>query len=392
MNSYNRTRLSCYTGYFVQAIINNLPPLLFIVFHEHYKIDLQRLSLLITVNFVSQIAIDLFAIKFSDKIGYRVLSVISQGITAFGLICLAVLPNIINAFTGIVISVILNAIGSGLMEVIISPIIEAIPSDKKTSQMAFLHSFYCWGQVFVVLITTVLIKIIGKENWYFIPLFWAILPAINTFSFVKCKMPKNLASEKRTPIGKLFFKKQFILMMILMLCAGASELGMSQWASYFAETGLHVTKQVGDIFGPCMFAVLMGFGRVIFGIFGEKLNIKTALFFCACLCTVSYITVSLSENQYVSLIFCAITGFAISMMWPGAFSLAAKKFSDGGNSMFGVLALSGDLGCTLGPWVVSFAAISFCNGDLKGGMGFGALFPVLMLLSLLFIKSKSKAS
>lgn len=391
MVSYKRTRLSCYAGYFVQAIINNLPPLLFIVFHEQFGIDLKRLSVLITVNFVSQIAVDLFAVKFSDKIGYKILSVLSQSVTALGLISLAFLPNIINPFSGILIAIILNAIGSGLMEVIISPIIEAIPSDKKTSQMAFLHSFYCWGQVFVVLVTTLLIKFLGKESWYFIPLIWAILPAVNTVSFITCPMPQNLASEKRTPVGKLFFKKQFILMMLLMLCAGASELGMSQWSSYFAETALHVTKQVGDILGPCMFAVLMGIGRVLFGIFGEKLNIKTALGISAALCGVSYIAVSLSGNQYLSLIFCAFTGICISMMWPGTFSLAARKFPDGGNSMFGILALSGDMGCTLGPWVVSFAALNFCDGNLKGGLGFGALFPIIMIISLILITgNKSK--
>lgn len=391
MISYKRTKLSCYAGYFVQAIINNLPPLLFIVFHEQFGIDLKRLSALITVNFVSQIAVDLFAIKFSDKIGYKILSVLSQSVTAVGLILLAFLPNVINPFTGIMIAIILNAIGSGLMEVIISPIIEAIPSDKKTSQMAFLHSFYCWGQVFVVLVTTLLIKFLGKENWHFIPLLWAILPAVNTVSFISCPMPQNLAAEERTPVGKLFFKKQFILMLLLMLCAGASELGMSQWSSYFAETGLHVTKQTGDILGPFMFAVLMGIGRILFGIFGEKLNIKTALGVSAALCAMSYIIVSMSNNSYISLIFCAFTGICISMMWPGTFSLAARKFPEGGNSMFGILALSGDMGCTLGPWVVSFAALHFCDGNLKGGLGFGALFPIIMIISLVLIKgNKSK--
>lgn len=389
MISYKRTKLSCYTGYFVQAIINNLPPLLFIVFNQKFGIGLNRLSLLITVNFVSQILIDLFAVKFSDKIGYKKLSVLSQAITTAGLICLAVLPNIINAFTGILIAILLNAVGSGLMEVIISPIIEAIPGDKKTSQMAFLHSFYCWGQVFVVLATTILVKILGKDNWHWIPLVWAILPLFNTISFLKCRMPENLAAEKQTPLGRLFFKRTFVIMLILMLCAGASELGMSQWASYFAETALHVTKQVGDILGPCMFAVLMGLGRVLFGIFGEKLKIKTALAVSALLCAASYIAVSVSGNQYVSLIFCAFTGMCISIMWPGTFSLAAKEFPDGGNSMFALLALMGDVGCTLGPWIVSFTALQFFDGNLKGGIGFGSVFPIIMIIAVLLVKNKN---
>lgn len=393
MVSYNRTKLSCYTGYFVQAVINNLPPLLFIIFNEQFGIDLKRLSLIITINFVSQMAVDLFAIEFSDKIGYKILSVLSQGVTAVGLVCLAVLPNVINSFAGIVIAIILNAIGSGLMEVIISPIVEAIPGDKKTSQMAFLHSFYCWGQVFVVLVTTIIIKLISKAYWYWIPLIWAILPAVNAISFLTCKMPDNLASdEERTPVSKLFTKKSFILMMILMLCAGASELGMSQWASYFAETGLHVTKQTGDILGPCMFAVLMGLGRVLFGIFGEKLNLKITLGIFAVLCAISYITVSVSENPYIALAFCALTGICISVMWPGTLSLSAQKFPGGGNSMFGLLALLGDLGCTLGPWFISFTALNLCDGSLKGGIGFGALFPLIMVISLLLLRGNKLKS
>lgn len=387
MASYRNTKLSCYAGYFVQAIINNLPPLLFIIFSEQFGIGLKKLSALITINFISQTAVDLFSIKFSDRIGYKILAVTSQAVTTVGLVLLALLPKIIDPFVAIVIAIILNAIGSGLMEVIISPIVEAIPGDKKTSQMAFLHSFYCWGQVFVVLITTIIIKLIGRAYWYWIPLFWAILPAINTLSFIKCKMPDNLTPEKEAPIGKLIFKKQFLLTMVIMLCAGASELGMSQWASYFAETGLHVTKEVGDILGPCLFAVLMGLGRILFGIFGEKLNIKLTLAFFALLCAISYITVSKSNNQYISLIFCALTGLWISIMWPGTFSLASQTFK-GGNSMFGVLALMGDIGCTLGPWFISFSALNFSENDLKSGIGFGSLFPFLMILSICLLRNK----
>lgn len=388
MISYTRTKLSCYTGYFVQAIINNLPPLLFVVFSEQYGIGLKKLSVLITVNFLSQTFVDLFSVKFADKIGYKFLSVFSQAVTTVGLLCLGVLPRIIDPFIGILIAIILNAVGSGLMEVIISPMIEAIPGDKKTSQMAFLHSFYCWGQVFVVIFTTLGVKIIGRNSWYLLPIFWAILPLINTVSFVTCKTPKNLTPEEKTPVGNLVFKKAFILTAIIMLCSGASELGMSQWSSYFAETGLHVTKEIGDILGPCLFAVLMGLGRILFGIFGEKINIKLALGLSAIFCTISYFAVSVSSNAYVSLIFCALTGLWISMMWPGTFSLASRTFPGGGNSMFGLLALTGDVGCMSGPWFISFAALHFCENDLKSGIGFGALFPIVMIISLLLLLPK----
>lgn len=395
--TYQSTKNACYLGYVVQAVINNLAPLLFVIFSESFNISLERLSVLITVNFITQTAVDIASVKFVDKIGYRILSVLSQAVTFFGLVGMAVLPNIMaDPYYGIIISIILCAVGSGLMEVIISPIVESIPGEKKTSEMSLLHSFYCWGQVLVVSVTTLLIKVIGKKYWYIAPAFWAIMPMINSINFSTVPLAKTLSKEEKTPLGKMLLSYQFIISMIIMLCAGASELAMSQWSSYFAETGLKVSKVTGDLLGPCLFAVFMGIGRTLFGFHAEKLKIKNALTVCAALCAAAYIGTSLIEIPVLSLLLCALTGLGVSIMWPATFSLVAKMFPKGGGSMFGLLALAGDMGCTLGPWLVSCISIAVSGGSadgeaLKKGLGFGALFPIVMIISVLILKFKEKS-
>ena len=283
--TFTGTKVACYTGYLVQGIINNIAPLLFVIFSDKIDITLDWLALLITINFVTQLIVDSLSIKFADIIGYKILSVISQGIAFVGLACLGILPNIMdNAYLGIVISIVLSAIGSGITEVIISPIVESIPGEKKTAEMSLLHSFYCWGQVTVVLLTTIMIKIFGNDLWYVAPIVWSVIPLANTINFIGVPIQPNLTEEEKTPFLKLLFSKQFVLCIVIMICSGASEIGMSQWSSYFAETGLKVSKMTGDLLGPCLFAVLMGTGRMIFGFVGEKNNLKTAMCVSAVLC------------------------------------------------------------------------------------------------------------
>lgn len=392
--TFTGTKIACYTGYIVQGIINNIAPLLFVIFSDKFDITLERLSLLITINFATQLAVDALSIKFADIIGFKKLAVISQGIAFIGLSCLGILPNILsNAYIGIVIAIMLSAIGSGITEVIISPIIEAIPGEKKTAEMSLLHSFYCWGQVFVVLLTTLMIKFLGNDLWYIAPIIWAIIPLINTINFISVPIEPNLTKEEKTPFFKMLFSKQFILLIIVMICSGASEIGMSQWSSYFAESGLKVTKMMGDLLGPCLFAILMGSGRMIFGFLGEKINIRTALCGSAILCIFCYSGTSIINNPIISLLLCALTGISVSVMWPATLSLAAKLFPKGGGSMYSVLALSGDTGCTLGPWFISFISLKLSQGietgeTLKTGLGFGALFPALMILAVLLLSIK----
>lgn len=389
--TFTGTKIACYIGYLVQGIINNIAPLLFVIFSEKFDITLGKLSLLITINFATQLVVDTLSIKFADIIGFKKLAIVSQGIAFIGLICLGILPNILpNAYVGIVISIMLSAIGSGITEVIISPIIESIPGEKKTAEMSLLHSFYCWGQVVVVLLTTIMIKLLGNNLWYIAPIIWSIIPLINTINFICVPIEPNLTEEEKTPFFKMLFSKQFILCIVIMICSGASEIGMSQWSSYFAESGLKVTKMMGDLLGPCLFAILMGTGRMIFGFLGEKINIRTALCGSAILCIMCYLGTSFINNSVISLLMCALTGISVSVMWPATLSLAAKLFPKGGGSMYSVLALSGDTGCTLGPWFISFMSLQFSQGTgtgetLKTGLGFGAIFPALMILAVAFL-------
>ncbi len=393
--TFTGTKVACYTGYIVQGIINNIAPLLFVIFSDKFDITLDRLALLITINFATQLIVDTLSIKFADIIGYKILSVVSQGIAFVGLACLGILPNIMeNAYLGIVISIVLSAIGSGITEVIISPIVESIPGEKKTAEMSLLHSFYCWGQVTVVLLTTIMIKIFGNDLWYIAPIVWSVIPLVNTINFIGVPIQPNLTKEEKTPFLKLLFSKQFILCILIMICAGASEIGMSQWSSYFAETGLKVSKMTGDLLGPCLFAVLMGTGRMIFGFVGEKINLKTALYFSAGLCVLCYLGTALINNNVLSLLTCAFTGITVSIMWPATLSLAAKLFPKGGGSMYSILALSGDTGCTLGPWFISFMSLQLSQGAdtgdaLKYGLGFGALFPALMIIAISLLRLKN---
>ena len=392
--TFTGTKIACYTGYLVQGIINNIAPLLFVIFSDKFDITLSKLALLITINFATQLFIDTISIKFVDVIGYKPLAVISQGIAFLGLACLGILPNILPVpYIGIVISIILSAIGSGITEVIISPIIEAIPGEKKTSEMSLLHSFYCWGQVTVVLLTTIMIKVLGNDLWYVAPIIWAIIPLINTINFIGVPIKPNLSEEEKTPFFKMLFSKQFLLLIVIMICSGASEIGMSQWSSYFAEAGLKVSKMTGDLLGPCLFAVLMGSGRMIFGFIGEKINVKTALTTSALLCAFCYLGTCFISNSVLSLLTCALTGITVSIMWPASLSLAAKLFPKGGGSMYSVLALSGDTGCTLGPWFISFITIQMSTGTVSGetlkiGLGFGALFPCLMIVAISMLRLK----
>ncbi len=390
--TFTGTKIACYIGYIVQGIINNIAPLLFVIFSEKFDITLARLSLLITINFGTQLFVDTLAIKFVDKIGYKPLAVVSQAIAFVGLTGLGVFPQLFeNSYYGIVLSIMLSAIGSGITEVIISPIVESIPGEKKTAEMSLLHSFYCWGQVFVVLITTLMIKLLGNNLWFIAPIVWAIIPLVNTFNFLTVPMVPNLTEDEKTPFFKLLFSKQFVLSILLMICSGASEIGMSQWSSYFAEVGLKVSKVTGDLLGPCFFAILMGLGRTVFGIYGDKINLKTALYCSAGLCVVCYLGVCFINNSVISLLMCALTGLSVSIMWPGTLSLVAKVFPKGGGSMYSVLALSGDTGCTLGPWFISFMSLQISSntnsGDaLKSGLGFGAIFPILMVVAIFFLR------
>lgn len=382
---------ACFVGYIVQAIVNNFVPLLFVTFQTEYSIPLSQITLLITMNFVIQLCIDLLSAKFVDKIGYRRAVVIAHGFSAAGLILLTVLPEVFpNAFVGIAVAVAVYAVGGGLIEVLISPIIESCPTDNKEKAMSLLHSFYCWGHMGVVLLSTAFFALFGTSNWKILALIWAAVPVINGLFFTKVPMFSLLEEgETGLTLKQLVGKKIFWVLMLMMLCAGASEQAVSQWASTFAEQGLGVEKTVGDLAGPTAFAALMGLSRLIYGKYGDKLRLDKCMSASVLLCVASYLLISLVPSPVVGLIGCAVCGFSVGIMWPGTFSLASAALRGGGTALFALLALAGDLGCSGGPTLAGLVS-SACGGDLRKGILSAVIFPVLLFIGIFLSKKSGK--
>ena len=389
--SAKTTMTACFIGYIVQAIVNNFVPLLFVTFQSTYNIPLSSITLLITINFVIQLFIDAFSAWFIDKIGYKASIIIAHICAIVGLASLTFLPELFsNHFIGILISVIIYAIGGGLIEVLVSPIMEACPSDNKEKAMSLLHSFYCWGHVGVVLISTIFFALFTTSNWKILTLLWTIIPLFNLLLFIFVPIyPLNEEGEKGSSIIDLFKKPIFWILMIMMLCAGASEQAVSQWASTFAEQGLGVSKTIGDLTGPMAFAFLMGTSRLIYGKFGEKLNLNRFMIISTILCISSYLLISLVPIPAISLIGCGICGFSVGILWPGTFSKASSAIKNGGTVLFAMLALAGDLGCSSGPTLAGFISGLF-NDNLKIGILFSVIFPTLMLISLFILNRKKE--
>lgn len=385
--SYNHTMYASFIGYVVQAIVNNFVPLLFVTFEESFNISMSKITFLVTFNFGLQLIVDLLSTTFVDRIGYKVSVIIAHFMSALGLILLTILPNVFNdAFIGLLISVMVYAIGGGLLEVLVSPIVEACPTDNKQTAMSLLHSFYCWGCVGVVLISTIFFGIFGISNWRILTIVWAIVPILNGLYFSQVPIAKLIDDDQKTlSFKELFSNKIFWIMLLLMVCSGASEQAVSQWASTFAEKGLGVTKTIGDLTGPMFFSILMGTSRAIFGKFGDRLDLKKSMCISGILCVISYLLISLSPWAVVSLIGCGICGFSVGIMWPGTFSLSSESIRGGGTIMFALLALAGDVGCSGGPTFVGLISGLF-NDNLKIGILMAIVFPILLILGLLLIK------
>ncbi len=376
-------------GYIVQAIVNNFVPLLFVTFQESYGIPLSEITMLITVNFAVQLVIDLISAWFIDKIGYRASVLAAHICSAVGLILLTVLPSVMSSpFAGLLVAVVIYAVGGGLIEVIISPIIEACPTDNKEKAMSLLHSFYCWGHVGVVLISTVFFALFGIENWKILALIWAIVPIVNTFVFIKVPIYSlNEDGEEGLPLRKLFSMKMFRVFLIMMICAGASEQAVSQWASAFAEKGLGVSKTVGDLAGPMAFAVLMGTSRLIFGKYGHKLDLDRFMKYSCILCIAAYLCITLVPNPVIGLIGCGICGFSVGILWPGTYSKASASIKGGGTAMFAMLALAGDIGCSGGPTLAGLVSDRF-GGNMRAGIMAAIIFPAVMTVCLMLLGKK----
>ncbi len=391
--TYKHTIYACFIGYIVQAIVNNFAPLLFLTFQRSYGIPLSQITMLVTINFSVQLLVDLLAVGFVDKVGYRASMLAAHIFAALGFLGLVTLPELLpSAFAGLVISVTIYAIGGGLLEVLVSPVMEACPTENKEKAMSLLHSFYCWGHVGVVLISTLCFQVFGIRCWKAVALFWMAVPLANFLLFTKVPLAPLVAEGERSmSLKELFRSKVFWILMVMMVCAGASEQAVSQWASTLAEKGLGISKPMGDLMGPMMFAVLMGLSRMLYGKFGERIALDKFMLASSGLCILALLLIAFVPNPVVNLIGCGLCGLSVGILWPGSFSKAASAMPLGGTAMFAMLALGGDLGCGGGPTLAGLMASVF-GDDLQKGIAFAVVFPVVLIGMLRLLNRKGEAN
>ena len=383
--NYKKTLIACYLGFVTQAISANFAPLLFLTFMSTYEITLEKIAMVPLIFYLTQLLIDLAATKFADEIGYRTCVIASQILSAVGLVLMAILPEVLSVpFIGILISVVFYAMGSGLLEVLVSRIVEACPFENKEGMMSLLHSFYCWGAMGVILGSTLFFAIFGIENWKILTFIWALVPLYNTFNFINCPMERLLENGKSMGISKLLKTPIFWLMIILMVCSGASEATMAQWASAFTESAIGVSKTVGDLAGPCLFAMFMGISRILYGKFSEKLDLVKVMLICGIMCAGCYLLASLSSLPILGLAGCGICGLAVGIMWPGSISISSLMCPGGGTAMFAFLALAGDFGATVSPAMVGGLS-EMAGGNLKTGLLVATIFPVILVVGLIVL-------
>ena len=385
-NKYRKTLIAGYLGFITQAISANFLPLLYVTFQKAYALSLTEIAAISGVFFFTQLIVDFLCTKAVDRIGYRPCIITAQLTSAAGIAGLTFLPELLpSAYAGILICVIIYAVGSGLIEVLCSPIIEACPFENKEGTMSLLHSFYCWGCASVVLFSTLFFRFFGIENWKILALIWSLVPLFNTYNFAVCPIEKLVDDGESMPIKDLLKTKVFWLFILLMIGAGASELSMGQWASAFAESALGVSKSVGDLIGPCGFAICMGISRALFGKFSEKINLPLFMTVSGIACFGCYLIAGLAANPVFGLIGCTICGFTVGIMWPGSISISSSVMPKGGTALFAFLALAGDLGGSVGPSIVGAVSQHYGN-DLRTGVLAGIVFPLLLAFSVLMLK------
>lgn len=404
--TYKSTLRACYLGYITQSIVVNLAPIFFVIFKDSYGLSTSQIGTIVFTLFIVQLLIDIISAGAIDRIGYRACAIAAHIFAGAGILLLGILPRVMDNFAGIMIAEIIAAVGAGIIEVLISPIVDLLPAESKSSSMSLLHAFYCWGQVAVVALSTITLVVIGTEYWYYIPMAWAIVPTVGAVLFSFVPIPKPAAGGEESKPKKFLHTKFFVFAAFVMFAAAMSELSMSQWASYFAERGLGVNKVMGDLLGPCMFGVFMGVGRTLYGIHGGKLKLSAALTWCSVICFGGYLLTVFSPIPMLSLVGCAVTGFGVSLMWPGTLSLASEKIPGGGTSLFALLALFGDLGCSVGPWLTGVVSdgvsdmplieslsksleVGIDQLALKAGLLVIAVFPIMAAVAIRLINGKN---
>ena len=383
---YQKTLLACYLGFITQAIAANFAPLLFLTFHKSFGIPLGKIALISTVFFFTQLLVDVLCTNVVDRIGYRKCIVASEIFSAVGLVCLAVLPDLLpDAFAGILISVVIYATGSGLIEVLCSPIVEACPFEHKESVMSLLHSFYCWGSVGVIVLSTLFFAVFGIAHWRVATCIWAVVPLYNVYNFMTCPIEHLVEDGEGLSVTGLLRLPMFWVSIVLMICAGASELSMAQWASAYAESALGLNKTLGDLVGPCLFAIMMGLSRTIYGKYGERIDLMRYMIGSGILCLVCYLAASFSGNPMIGLLGCVVCGFSVGIMWPGTISISSKTIPAGGTAMFALLAMAGDLGGSIGPGIVGIVTQN-AGDNLRRGLLAGCVFPIVLVIAIVILR------
>lgn len=379
--TYEDTIRACFVSYVTQAVVVNYAPLLFIHFNDIYHIPLEQITLLITFNFLAQLLTDFVSAFVIDKVGYRRAGITAHLCSVIGLVLMGILPDLLsNPFAGLLIAVTIFAVGGGLMEVIISPIVESCPTKSKQKAMSLLHSFYSWGHAGVILLSTLFFTLFGIENWRILAMLWALIPLVNTFFFLKIPLyPIVPEGERGLTFTELFKKPVFWLMIVLMICSGASEQAIGQWVSAFTEAGLAVNKTLGDLLGTMMFALCMALTRGYFGNRGEHIPMEKILITMSTLCVAGFLITVFSPIAGLSLVGCGICGVAVAIFWPGSLVVAAKRLRNGGTKMYALLALAGDFGCCAGPTVTGWVTAA-ANGDFKKGILAAIGFPLVLLI------------
>ena len=395
--SAKHTKLAGYIGYLTQALIINFPPLLFITFINTYDISISMISTLIGTSFIVQLLVDAFAAKFSTKLNLRKTMITALILASVGISSYAFLPDIMpSPFIGLFISTLISSIGAGFVEVLVSPIIEACPTDGKSAAMSILHSFYAWGHAGIIILSTIFFKLVGLDHWRLLACMWAVIPLIGMLAFSVVPIYKLAIDADDGALAKrhkpAWRSGIFIVFFVIMVCAGAAEQAMAQWASTFAESGLGVQKEIGDILGPCAFGLFMGVSRVIYAKFSHIFDLRNYIFYSSIVCVFAYLVAAISPSPILSLIGCALCGLSSGMMWPGTYSLATSRIPNMGMQVFALLALGGDLGCALGPAAAGWIAEFFGN-DLKIAFAISAIFPlIIVFLLLLYVRNRKEKS
>ena len=394
--SYKKTKIACYLGYVTQAISINLLPLLYLTFQNEFSVSLSQLGFLATLLFAVQMAVDLLATRFGKYVSYRWGSVAACALSALGLVLMCVLPKWMPHFyVGVMLATVILSIGGGLTEVLISPLVDAIPEEGKVGEMSLLHSFYCWGVVAVILFSTAFFALVGVSYWRWLVLLWSLVPAVTAVMFACIPIPpktEEVHSHRSAPSVVRY--GLFWVLMALMVFSGASEMAPAQWASFFAENNLGIPKAVGDLLGPCAFAVFQGLSRVVFSRMARRRDPRRILAWHAVGCLVAYAVIVLAPHPLLSLFGFCMCGWFVGPMWPGILSLCATRFPAGGTAMFAALALCGDVGCAAAPMMIGAVTDRLVTADwlsssaMRGGFAVCMVFPALLVVGLWLLRKR----